>query len=127
MGVVTEGFFSITTLALAPSLMLGFAAAAAALTADVSCFTTVVGIVALTTAEVLVIVLMVFSFKTFIKKDSSGSAASHRINFDLFVAAMGSTLECIKRNLYYLKLLKIFKVIHHVNHDHYSNFVLDEF
>jgi peroxiredoxin family protein len=87
MGVVTAGFFSTTTLALAPSLMLGFAAAAS--TAEVSCFTTDAGIVALTTEEVLVIVLMVFSFKTFIKKDSSGSTASHRINFDLFVAAMG--------------------------------------
>jgi len=85
MGVVTEGFFSTTTLALAPSLMLGFAAG----TTEVSCFTTVAGIVALTTAEVLVIVLIVFSFKTVIKKDSSGSAVSHHINFDLFVDAMG--------------------------------------
>jgi peroxiredoxin family protein len=87
MGVVKEGFFSTTTLALAPSLMLGFAAAAS--TAEVSCFTTFAGIVALTTAEVLVVVLMVFSFKTVFKKDSSGSAVSHHINFDLFVDAMG--------------------------------------
>ena len=84
--ILVFALLATTTLALAPSLLLGFAVAAS--TAVVACFTTVAGIVELTTAEVLVIVLMVFSIKTVIKKDSSGSAVSHRINFDVFVDAV---------------------------------------
>ena len=101
MGVVTAAFFSILTFALAPSLMLGFAA----VTAEVSCFTTAAEEVALTTAgeEEIACILISFKSKCSFEKDCSGSAGSHRINLVLFVDLMGSTLKCIKRNLYYLK------------------------
>ena len=59
MGVVTAAFFSILTFALAPSLMLGFAA----VTAEVSCFTTAADVVVFTTAGVAEMVCILFPFK----------------------------------------------------------------
>jgi hypothetical protein len=59
--------------------------------------------------------------------DKDRTAAAIASTWVLFVAAMGSTLDCVKRNIYNLNLLKTFKAIHHARHEYYLNFVLNEF
>jgi hypothetical protein len=83
MGVVTAAFFSILTFALAPSLMLVFAAA----TAEVSCFTTVADVVVLTTAGVAEMVCILFPFKI--------NAHCKKTAADLLLAIASTGFVCV--------------------------------